>query len=223
MRILAISDIHGCLHTFKALLKQINLSKADQLFLVGDFVDRGPDSKGVIDHIWELQEAGYAITCLKGNHEELLLKGYRTGRDDSVWLKHGGKATLNSFSVAAASYIPKPYIRWMDNLPLFVEHQQYIFVHAGLNFDMPNPLDAKNSMLWIRGWHDAINYDWLKDRIVIHGHTPTVKSEIEATFERLDYLQYLDIDAGCVFDYNGFGHLCAVDLTNRELYFQKRW
>jgi len=75
LRILAISDIHGCLNTFKAILQQINYTKADQLFLIGDFIDRGPDSKGVIDHIWDLQAQGFSITCIKGNHEQMLLNG----------------------------------------------------------------------------------------------------------------------------------------------------
>ncbi len=222
MRILAISDIHGCCDTFKALLQQIKFTKKDQLFLVGDFIDRGSNSKGVIDHIWALQADGFQITCLKGNHEELLLKGIKTGQDDLTWLMHGGKNTLASFKANSTLDIPTKYIQWMENLPLFVEHDSYIFVHAGLNFDVPNPLDAKHSMLWIRNWYDNINYDWLKNRIIVHGHTPTSKPEIELMLDKLEYLQYLDIDAGCIFNYQGFGNLCAVDLTNRKLYFKQR-
>ncbi|MFT5168289.1 MAG: serine/threonine protein phosphatase 1, partial [Saprospiraceae bacterium] len=64
MKQYAISDIHGCAKTFKALLEQISFSKEDVLYLLGDYVDRGPDSKGVIDHIWQLQSEGYTVFCL---------------------------------------------------------------------------------------------------------------------------------------------------------------
>jgi len=220
LRILAISDIHGCLNTFKALLQQIKFTKADHLFLIGDFVDRGPDSKGVIDHIWALQAEGYQVTCLKGNHEEMFLTGLKDSQAAKRWLIHGGSQTLDSFDTKDIQSVPQKYLQWMENLPLFIEHEQYIFVHGGLNFKVANPLEAKQSMLWIRNWYSDINYDWLKDRIIVHGHTPTSKSEIELMLDKLEYMQYLDIDAGCVFEYRGLGNLCAVDLTNRKLYFK---
>lgn len=222
MRILAISDIHGCLHTFKALLRQIKFSKSDHLFLVGDFIDRGPNSKGVIDYIWELQAAGHTITCIKGNHEQMMLDSKVNMNQARNWLIHGGSQTLDSFGAADLKEVTKKYIRWMQELPHFAIKEDYIFVHAGLNFDMPNPMDGKDSMLWIRNWHTDVNHHWLGKRIIVHGHTPMKKSNIEEMFKTIDYLQVLDIDAGCCFDYEGLGHLCAVDLTNRALYFEKR-
>lgn len=222
MRILAISDIHGCLNTFKALLHQINFSKEDHLFLVGDFIDRGPDSKGVIDYIWALEAAGHIITCTKGNHEQMMLDSLVNLNQSRNWLIHGGSQTLDSFGVADLKGVTKKYIRWMRELPHFALKEDYVFVHAGLNFDMPNPMDGAASMLWIRNWHTDVNYQWLGNRIIVHGHTPMKKANIEEMFKTIDYLQILDIDAGCVFDYAGFGHLCCVDLTNRALYFQER-
>lgn len=59
-----------CLKTFKSLLKKISVSKSDELYILGDFIDRGPQSKGVIDYIWELQKLGYIVHCLKGNHDQ---------------------------------------------------------------------------------------------------------------------------------------------------------
>lgn len=222
MRILAISDIHGCLYTFKALLKQINFSKKDRLYLIGDFIDRGPYSKGVIDHVWYLIEEGYSITCIKGNHEQMLLNGITDFDTAKNWLFHGGSQTLDSFKAMNLAAIPKKYIDWMKSLPHSVATPDYIFVHAGLNFDVPNPYEAKHSMLWIRNWYENINYNWLGKRIIVHGHTPFQKKSIEEMFNKIDYLQAIDIDAGCCFDYEGLGHLCCVDLTNRQLYFKKR-
>jgi len=197
LSILAISDIHGCLNTFKAILQKIDYTKKDQLFLVGDFIDRGPNSKGVIDHIWHLQNQGYTITCLKGNHEQMLLNSLTDWETARNWLYHGGSQTLDSFEASDLQ-------------------------HAGLNFDVLNPYEAEHSMLWIRDWYANVNFDWLGNRIIVHGHTPFKKSSIEEMFTKMDYLQVLDIDAGCCFDYEGLGHLCAVDLSNRALHFRKR-
>ena len=222
MRILAISDIHGCLNTFKALLQQISFSKKDHLFLIGDFIDRGPYSKGVIDYVWKLQAAGHTITCIKGNHEQMMLDSLVNLNQARNWLHHGGTQTLDSFGVDDLKKVTKKYIRWMQNLPSFAIKDDYIFVHAGLNFDMPNPMKGAESMIWIRNWYTDINYQWLGKRIIVHGHTPMKKTEIEEMFRTMDAMQVLDIDAGCCFDYEGLGHLCAVDLTNRAIYFRKR-
>jgi serine/threonine protein phosphatase 1 len=74
-RILAISDIHGNNKTFLDLLDKIALTKDDELYLLGDYIDRGPDSKGVIDTIWKLMDDNYRVFCIKGNHEEMLFRG----------------------------------------------------------------------------------------------------------------------------------------------------
>jgi len=73
MKKYVISDIHGCAKTFKALVDRISFSREDELYLLGDYIDRGPDSKGVIDHIWDLLETGYTVHCLTGNHEQMFL------------------------------------------------------------------------------------------------------------------------------------------------------
>ncbi len=85
MRKLAIGDIHGCNKTFKALLDQINLSKDDELTLLGDYIDRGPDSKGVIDTIINLQSSGYQVRALRGNHD--IQKMYKRWTNKSFFSK----------------------------------------------------------------------------------------------------------------------------------------
>ena len=216
-----ISDIHGCLQTFKALLKQINFNKNDELYLLGDYVDRGPDSKGVFDLIWELQQEGYQVHCLRGNHEQLLLDSFQSTEKDLMWKRNGGVQTLASFIKDGHTSIPRNYIHFIEELPYYFEVDQYILVHAGLNFDVPNPLEAQHSMMWIRKWYDQIVPSWLGDRIIVHGHTPTQKSEIELMHSRLDQLPVLDIDGGCVYERYGMGYLCAFELTRQQLYFQR--
>jgi len=111
----------------------------------------------------------------------------------------------------------------MQSLPYYLETDEYIMVHAGFKFDMPDPFLEKHAMIWQRQWYQRINYDWLGDRIIVHGHTPMSSFNIEKNFATIQEVQYLDIDAGCVFKNRilGGGQLCAFDLTNMELIFQK--
>ena len=136
MRKFAISDIHGCLQTFEALLQQIQFSTKDELYLLGDYIDRGPDSKGVIDLIWKMQEDGYQIQCLRGNHEQMLLNIINTPYHP---LDRGDEQLLASFGVHHAQNIPKPYLDWCAQLPYHFEVDNYILVHAGLNFGSTDP------------------------------------------------------------------------------------
>ena len=185
MRKLAISDIHGCKKSFEALLDRIAFSKGDLLYLLGDYVDRGPDSKGVIDLIWELQRDGYQLECLRGNHEELVLRA-ASGNFTFLekWLKTDGKDTMDSFGVSQCADIPQEYIRWMDALPYYLEVDNYLLVHSGLDFRLEDPLSDTMEMCWLRDWYHTIRYDWLKDRIIIHGHTPLDVETIDNFVDR---------------------------------------
>ncbi|MFK7772669.1 MAG: metallophosphoesterase family protein [Saprospiraceae bacterium] len=212
----AISDIHGCCKTFKGLLEKVNLTKQDQLYLLGDYIDRGPDSRGVIDYIWKLQNDGFQVNCLRGNHEQMLI-------DEIAKLNvlyNGEVATLVSFEVNANIDIPKEYIEWMKRLEYYFELEDYILVHAGLNFYRKDPLADLKEMMWVRRWYDQIDRGWLGKRIIVHGHTPTKKIDIENSLKILDDLPVLDIDAGCFYETSGYGNLCAFNLDSREFIFQ---
>ncbi len=227
VRQFAISDLHGCSKTFIALLDKLALSTADELYLLGDYVDRGPDSKGVLDTIFQLQKEGYQVQCLCGNHEELVLKaaaGNFTGLER--WLLSDGKDTMDSFGVGAIADIPKVYLDWMAALPYYFEVGNYILVHAGLDFSLDDPFSETREMCWIRHWYDDIRYDWLQGRMIIHGHTPIFRQVIENQLSVLHTNRYLDIDSGCVFSHErfvnkeGLGVLCAFDMVNQTILFQ---
>lgn len=224
MRKIAISDIHGCNATFEALLQQVELTKEDQLFLLGDFIDRGPSSKQVFDTIFSLIEEGYQVQCLRGNHEEMFLWALEGDAYDlETFLRNGGDSTLNSFGVRHPNEIPSHYIDFIHQLPYWIEVEAFIFVHAGLNFSpRSQPLEDREKMLWIRHWYPMIDYQWLGARFIVHGHTPTPSVRIRQQYTILDELQVLNIDAGCVFTLPGYGNLCAADLSNQELYFMPR-
>jgi len=222
----AISDIHGCAKTFDALLNEIQFSHSDELFLLGDYIDRGPDSKGVLDRIMQLQQDGYTIECLMGNHEQMVLHSIAMGRADMAksWMANGGKETLESFGLKTTdppSFLPDNYLSFLSQMELYKEVNGYILVHAGLAFDAPDPFADHYAMLWIRDFYDNIDYDWLDGRVIIHGHTPRAAALIKFQLKNLSRLSVLNIDAGCVFERHGRDSLCAFNMTDRTLTFMK--
>jgi serine/threonine protein phosphatase 1 len=115
----AIGDIHGGSRTFRTLLKRINLRHVDTLYLLGDYIDRGRDSKGVLDIIWQLMTAGYDVQPIRGNHEDMLLRDLAEDHDLSsiYWMKGWGKDTLKSFGVSAVRKLSSHYLTLLDAFP----------------------------------------------------------------------------------------------------------
>ncbi|MEM7367387.1 MAG: metallophosphoesterase family protein [Bacteroidota bacterium] len=221
MRKIAISDIHGCAITFKALVEdRLQLTKTDELFLLGDYVDRGPNSKGVFDYIFQLQNDGYTVRCLRGNHENMMLDA-RSGSpaDFDHWRDNGGDSTLASFGILFdLNKIPEKYWQFCETLPYYFELDQHLLVHAGFNFLHPRgPLKDEDSMVWIRNWYEDLDREWLGNRIIIHGHTPRNRRQIEAWPMTQSEIPILNIDCGCFFT----GQMCAYDMSNDRLYFQE--
>ncbi len=224
MRKIAMTDIHGCSLTFKALLEQTGLTRADELYLLGDYIDRGPDSRSVLDTIFKLKKEGYQVHCLSGNHEENFLSADKDPETFQFWTESwGGRETLRSFGATHTAQVPPEYRQFLEKLPFLMEVDEYILVHAGLDFRSPNFLEPNRKMLYIRNWYDTIDYVRLSDRIILHGHTPTQKHIIEKMCNAMEVDRALSLDAGCYTEaYPGMGYLCAFDMTNRRLFFQKR-
>ena len=227
-----IGDIHGCSKTFVGLLEKINLTFGDELFLLGDYIDKGLNSKAVLDHIISLKKEGYKIIPLRGNHEDMLLGNY-IGETVKGWFDLADKELLSSFGIENLKGMSEDYIQFCNNLEYYHSEKDFIAVHAGLNFsnynpfenaDKPDPFANKEDLLWIRNWYDKINYEWLENRIIVHGHSPQTKSEIEEQFNILDEKRVLNIDCGAFLSKqkeHGLGYLCAFDFTNKELIFQE--
>jgi serine/threonine protein phosphatase 1 len=137
MRTLAIGDIHGCLNPFDDLLGWVKPAADDVVVLLGDYVDRGPDSRGVLDRVIALRRAGTKLVCLRGNHEIMMLTARRGDRSDvKVWLSVGGLQTLGSYGTAPGKTgtladVPAEHWNFLeeDLLPYY-ETDQHIFVHA---------------------------------------------------------------------------------------------
>ena len=208
----AIGDLHGCSKTFRKLVTEgIRLEKTDELYCLGDYVDRGPDSKGVIDYIFELREQGFKVHTLRGNHDQMMMDAQKNPESFKDWLRNGGNTTLKSFNVESYDELDSKYKRFFYETRFYVETGNYILVHAGLNFRNDNLFEDTHAMMWIRGY--SVDEKKLAGRIIVHGHTP-IPWEIIRT---QNGQQIIDIDGGCVYtQLTGFGHLVALNLTTRD-------
>ena len=209
-RIFAIGDIHGCSNTFKRLLlDKIKIRKSDIIYCLGDYVDRGIDSKGVIDFILELRAEGYTIYTLRGNHEQMMLEAPLSKEKWNHWIKNGGTQALKSFNITSLDDLPAKYRGFLESTELFIETDDFIFVHAGLNFNIENPFSDKVSMLWTRdAYMDSAK---IKNKTIIHGHTPVSLVKMLNQPNKNN----INIDGGCVFKNNkDFGYLVALSLTD---------
>ena len=207
--IFAIGDIHGCCKTFKKLLlEEIGIQQSDKIYCIGDYIDRGNDSKGVIDFIINLRMEGYYIYTLRGNHEQMMLEPERLDQ----WLENGGGETLKSFGISSVSELPHKYLAFLKQTEFFIETDKYIFVHAGLNFRIDNPFTDKEAMIWIRD--EYFDKTKINNKILIHGHTPI---PFESMYKQLN-TNKINIDGGCVYNNKpGFGNLIALSLPNTKL------
>ncbi|MCH2214098.1 MAG: metallophosphoesterase [Flavobacteriales bacterium] len=213
-RRLVTTDIHGSYQTFMKLIKKIKLSKSDQLFILGDFINRAPYSIFVIEHICELLVKGYQIFPLRGNHEQLVLD---FALDDQNKLK---AMTERQYSkhLLKKDRLPKTTIEFFETLPFYYELEDYYLVHAGFDTGLKKPLKGWKEMLWIR----SMNYNskQLKDKTVIHGHVPTPLPLIEEQI--VSKSPEIALDNGCIrAGVYHFGNLVCLDLDSREYLVQK--
>lgn len=220
----AISDIHGNYRTFLRALEAIQLSPNDELFLLGDYVDKGPNSRKLINHILQLEQDGYQVNCLLGNHEVYMLNGMEIQEDPSYftnWLRAGGRTTLPNYLLDEEAKLLhadiQVHLEWMKERPVLIETEDYLLVHAGFNFRSPDPFKDTAAMLQIRNWYDDINLGWLGDRCIVHGHTPMRKDAILSQQNSQQHkLPVFNIDGGCFYEGEGFGHLAIFDLDQRS-------
>ena len=224
-----IGDIHGCRKTFqKLVMENIRLTSEDSLYLLGDYIDRGPDSKGVIDYILELQDRSFRVFPLIGNHEFLFLKAWENPAYFDLWSFNGSRQTLESFGIPheksqlseSMLRIPEKYVDFMKSLPMYIETDDFFFVHAGLGTGMTDPLSDVDSLLWTRSedHNDAI----LGQKILIHGHTPVPLEIIRAQIEDKDNKKVINLDGGCVMNLRpNLGNLVGMDLDTFRLFSEK--
>lgn len=227
-----IPDIHGYLKTVHSLVFDlIKPMRSDELYFLGDYVDRGPDSKGVIDFIRNLEKEKYNVTALKGNHEDFMVELYdalkksknswwhRFGdKKYKSWSEIGGKPTLQSFQTHHLLDVAPDYIEWMRNLPHYAILDGFVLVHAGLNFKKEDPFEDKTAMLWLRDY--PIVPEKIGGRRIVHGHVPVNMELITMAIQNRMY-KFIDLDNGpYITGREGYGNLVALELNSMEMVIQ---
>jgi serine/threonine protein phosphatase 1 len=233
MRTWVIPDIHGCIRTLRALIEDvIQLRKDDALIFLGDVIDRGPDSQGVIDYIMQLGYDGIKTNVIRGNHEDYMARVYRDEMAKSglrklfglksvtyrEWMLYGGENTLQSFNTFNVTDIPVKYIEWIESLDFYMKWKDFLIVHAGFNFENDDIFSDTISMMWIREY--KIDPKKLGKYKIIHGHVPVTLDFIHQSITSNSF-QFIDLDNGVYLnDKPGYGNLLALELNTMELLVQ---
>lgn len=210
-----MSDLHGMYDKFIEMLDKINFSENDELYILGDIFDRGKDSIKILEYIWSKNN----IFLIKGNHEHIFEKCYEDESNIPLWFHNGGRTTYLNLEMKDKEFIYKTY-NYIKNLPLIMNIDEYILVHAGLyipdNYkeltinEIIN-LQTEEDLLWNR---ELINNDkYIEGYTIILGHTPTIG--INNSPNIITKKGKILIDCGAVFEqYDGkLSCLCLEDKT----------
>jgi serine/threonine protein phosphatase 1 len=216
--IYAIGDIHGCLKPLQALLSRLPVKPSDELVFLGDYIDRGPDSKAVVDFLLERRQDTWRF--LRGNHEQMLLDWLDTPQaiPADVWLMNGGLGTLQAYVPRLTKDEAKDPDNWKrlhDAIPpshaeffratqLWYDTPRAFFCHAGVNLGKTLETQTPDDLLWIRDafWGDPRPCP----KLVVSGHTPRTRVDVER--------DRINLDTGCVYG----GCLTAMCLPGKELF-----
>lgn len=205
-RTIAIGDVHGCRKALATLLEALRLDREDTLVTLGDYIDRGPDSRGVLDELLQVR-ASCKLIALSGNHEWMLLGSRILGLPTAHWLKSGGTATLTSYGGTLAG-VPDDHFEFLCSLRSHHETASAILVHAGYLPDREMHEQANEALYWNHFCRSNPPLPHQSGKTVIVGHTP------QRNGRPLDLGHLLCIDTYCC----GGKWLTAVDLDSREMW-----
>ena len=229
MNIFAIGDIHGCLKELSSLhtkiLNHSNYKKDNDLLVyIGDYIDRGPEVKGVINEIIKLQKENIKTVFLMGNHEQVMIDFlFNKINNLRLWLNLGADQTFKSYNIEVAGFIKdgfeddkidrlrnvllnelsNEHIHFLKNLRLSYSIGKYLFVHAGINPEKVLKDQDKMDFLWSRS-DQFFDKNFKFEQIIVHGHTPEK--------EVINFPYRINIDTGCFFS----GKLSCVHLNDQN-------
>jgi serine/threonine protein phosphatase 1 len=207
-RLFAIGDIHGCSQELATLIEKMNPKPNDTLVFLGDYIDRGGDSRGVIDIVIGLRSR-CRVVALKGNHESMFVDflDHPESSGAGLFILNGGGTTLANYTTADGGLeIPEDHVEFLKHLELYHEEEGFFFVHAGVP-EIPlkdlTPALHETAFLWSRFPFLQSEYKW--EKVIVHGHTPVGQADFTPN--------RINIDTGCVYK----GMLTAVELPSLEL------
>lgn len=205
--IYAVGDVHGCLDLLRNLEDRIYadgeaIAGEKWIVMLGDYVDRGPKSASVIDHLLSAPQAGFQRLCLAGNHEEAMLDFLKNPSTTHPWMNFGGNETLLSYGVNRLpsnagkarmlidSHMPLEHIQFLENLPSLIAVPGFCLVHAGIEPGVPLEKQSDRALLWIRPSPDMPPTD-ARIGQVVHGHTPVPEVEVASGRVNIDTGAYM--------------------------------
>ncbi len=195
-----VGDIHGMYRPLAELIKKLPLSENDEMVFLGDYIDRGPASKEVVDFLISLSKS-YKTVFIKGNHEDMMLRCLNKG-DCLTWQFNGATATVRSFGSMESI---RKYGNFFESLKLYHEKGRFLMVHGGIRPGIPFEKQDEFDILWIR---DEFIYSVnpLPGKVVVFGHTPLEKPLITS--------DKIGIDTGCVYG----GKLTAIRIEDLVIF-----
>lgn len=215
-RTFVIGDLHGCADELDCLLDHIAPGSADTVVFLGDYIDRGPSARAVVDRVLRLNHEGPRCVCLKGNHEDMFLAFLgRHGSHGEAFLRNGGDVTLQSYGLdglpgaEVASRLPAAHLAFFESLQLMFEYGPFLCVHAGVMPDRPLAAQREEDLMWVRG--EFVEWPHPFPFTILFGHTP--KREV---FDDRPYK--IGLDTGLVYG----NKLSCLELTELRLFQIRR-
>lgn len=211
-RRIVIGDVHGHYRGLMDLMDLVAPTSNDQVYFLGDLIDRGPQSAQVVEFV---KENNYS--CLLGNHEQMLLKVMTSKRISSSgmhgWLYNGGQATIASYKQGR---IPQEHLDWLQSLPLYLDLGDVWLTHAGVDPYIPLPEQTADQFCWIREEFHGIPQPYFDDKLIIIGHTITFTFPGIEPGKLAQGQGWLNIDTGAYHPRSGW--LTALDVTNKLIH-----
>ncbi|RAZ85657.1 serine/threonine protein phosphatase [Mesorhizobium hawassense] len=214
MRLYAIGDVHGrhdlLVAMHRRIESQLEYAPATdwRIIHLGDYVDRGPDSKSVVDFLIEMQKRDPRNIMLAGNHDIGMLEFLANAEPDGLFMNYGGVQTAQSYGVdftrdmhwfgkaeaiarghmALVKAVPRSHIDFLQSLPFSVSFGDFFFCHAGIRPGVPLESQSRQDLIWIRdAFHD---HPGLYPKVIVHGHTPVPEAEVMANRINVDTLAW---------------------------------
>jgi serine/threonine protein phosphatase 1 len=207
-----IGDVHGHYDGLMQLLEAIAPDAEDQVYFVGDLIDRGPKSAQVIEFV-----RSHSYPCVLGNHEQLLIEAFPDNRASQyalhAWLQSGGQSTVASYGKPETLL---ENLDWLRSLPNYLDLGDLWVVHAGLHPGLPAHEQTVQEYCWIREEFHSIPQPYFANKLVITGHTITFTLPGVAPGELAQGQGWLDIDTGAYHPKSGW--LTGLDFTNQQVY-----